>query len=310
MSLKLKLTQTVGKQLLAAQKHSPVLLIGVGVAGFVGTIALSVKATLKLDELVLQDAEKDIKRVKEETREDYTEKNRKHDLTKIYVRSAIRTARLYAPAFGLGVLSIAALTGSHIILTRRNVSLVAAYATIEQSFKQYRDRVIADVGAEKDREYRHGVVEREIAVDTDQGPVVKTVKSYDPNGISGYAREFAKGKTRNWQKVHRENLNFLRMQQNWANDKLQVNGYLFLSDVYKDLGLEPDKASHVVGWVLGKGDDFVSFGILDDDIDAAVDFYHGHEQSILLDFNVTGNILDLIPTTVDNEFHIPGHLGN
>lgn len=310
MSLKNTITRSVGKQLLVAQKHSPVLLLGAGVVGFVGTIVLSTKATLKLDEVILQDAKIDIERIKiAEINEKYSEKDATKDLRKVYVRSALRGAKLYAPAVGLGLLSIAALTGSHIILTKRNVSLAAAYATIEQTFNKYRERVVADLGADKDREYRHGVVEREIAVDTDEGPVVKTVKSFDPNAVSGYARLFARGKTPNWQSVPAQNMSFLAMHQEWLNDKLESKGYLFLSDVYKDLGFPETPASRVAGWVLGKGDNFVDFGIFDIENPAAQDFFNGVEQSILLDFNCCGNILDMMPTKIDDEFHAPGIFG-
>ena len=45
------------------------------------------------------------------------------------------------------------------------------------------------------------------------------------------------------------NLMYLRSQQNLANDKLKANGYLFLSDVYDQLGIKRTKMSQIVGWV-------------------------------------------------------------
>lgn len=310
MSLKLKLTQAVGKQLLNVKTNSPVLLFGVGIVGFVGTTFLATKATLKLDELVLDEAESEIARVKEAQKKadgsEYTEKDRTKDLRKIYLRSGIKIARAYAPAVAVGVISIAALTGSHVILTKRNTGLAAAYATIEEAFKKYRERVIADVGEEKDREYRHGAVERQIAVDTDSGVDVKTVKTFDENNVSGYARHFAKGKTKYWRSVPRENRTWLEIQQRFMNDKLQLDGYLFLNDVYKALGFPETAASRQVGWVLGEGDDRVSFGCFDVDSDTTVEFFDGTEASTLLDFNCSGNIMHKAPLAVDEEFHVPG----
>lgn len=316
MSLKLKLTQAVGKQLLNVKTNSPTLLVGVGIVGFVGTTALAVRATLKLDELVLDEAEADIKRVKTAEKKvdgsDYTEKDRTKDLRKIYLRSGIKIARAYAPAVLVGVVSIAALTGSHVILTKRNTGLAAAYATVEEAFKKYRERVIADVGEEKDREYRHGAVERQVAVDTDSGVDVKTITTFDPDGVSGYARVFEKPDQRTgrgskyWRSVPRENRTWLQLQEKFMNDKLELDGYLFLSDVYKTLGFPQTAASRVVGWVLGEGDERVSFGCFDTDSDATVEFFNGTESSILLDFNVSGNILHKAPLATDGEFHIPG----
>ena len=72
------------------------------------------------------------------------------------------------------------------------------------------------------------------------------------------------------------------------NDKLNVQGYVFLGDVYEILGFDRDAASQCVGWVLGNGDNYISFG--------PKDFLLAYEDGdgILLDFNVDGPILDLI----------------
>jgi hypothetical protein len=299
MSLKLTITQAIGKGILSAKTNSPVLLFGVGIAGFVGTTILATRSTLKLDEEVLEPAGEDIKRIKEATvKKDgtpYTDKERKHDLTKVYIRSALKTTKLYLPAVATGILSITCLTGSHVILTRRNASLTAAYATVSEAFKKYRERVVAELGVDKDREFRHGTVERQVAVDTDTGVDVKTIKTYDPDGLSGYARVFEQGNP-NWQSVPSQNYLFLKMHQQWAQDRLEANGYLFLCDVYKDLGFKDDKASRVVGWVLGEGDDKVDFGVFNLDSPASRDFMNGEDGAILLDFNCSGNILDKIPS--------------
>ena len=92
---------------------------------------------------------------------------------------------------------------------------------------------------------------------------------------------------------------FLKHQQNYANEKLQKQGYLFLNDVYDMLGIPKTKAGQVVGWVYDEAhpdiyDNFVDFGIYDLYNEKARDFVNGREKSILLDFNVDGNILDLI----------------
>ncbi len=93
---------------------------------------------------------------------------------------------------------------------------------------------------------------------------------------------------------------FLKHQQNYANELLRSNGYLFLNDVYDMLGIPRTKAGQVVGWIYDednpnhKGDNFVDFGIYDIHRQANRDFVNGYERVIWLDFNVDGNILDLI----------------
>ena len=91
---------------------------------------------------------------------------------------------------------------------------------------------------------------------------------------------------------------FLNSQQKYANDLLKAQGYLFLNDVYKALGLEPTKAGQIVGWVYNPdnpvGDNYVDFGIYDVSNERKRAFVNGYEENILLDFNVDGNIWDLM----------------
>ena len=87
---------------------------------------------------------------------------------------------------------------------------------------------------------------------------------------------------------------FLKGVQAHCNDRLRAEGMLFLNDVYKELGFEPTKAGQVVGWVYDEHDpdcdNYVDFGIFNLHSQAAHDFVNGYERSILLDFNVDGNI--------------------
>lgn len=90
------------------------------------------------------------------------------------------------------------------------------------------------------------------------------------------------------------NLFFLRAQQNYANEKLKARGYLFLNEVYEMLGMPKTKAGQIVGWIYKEnntdGDNYVDFGIYRTEKNAK--FVNGYENSILLDFNVDGAIID------------------
>ena len=127
--------------------------------------------------------------------------------------------------------------------------------------------------------------------------VKKSVSIADPNTYSDYARFFDDGCT-GWQKDAELNLVFLKHQQNHANELLRANGYLFLNDVYDMLGIPRTKAGQCVGWIYDEknpvGDNYVDFGIYDIYKEGSRDFVNGYERSIWLDFNVDGNILDLI----------------
>ena len=289
-------TSKVGRQVLTVQKHSPRLLFAAGIVGIGATVFFACKATLKVEDL-LEDhahAKEMIDRATEDDRVVYTEENRRKDIILLHMRTSGKVFKLYAPAIVLGVLTVAALTGSHNTLNRRNVALTAAYAALEKGFREYRDRLINEYGEDKDREFRYGARTQEIIEETDKGPKTTLVKRVDVNGASVYARFFDEVSP-NWTRTPEYNFLFVRCQQNYANDLLHARGHLFLNEVYDMLGLERSKAGAVVGWVIGnEGDNFVDSGVFNGDSPKARDFVNGLEGSILLDFNVDGVIYDKI----------------
>lgn len=287
----------VGRHLLKAQKHSPTILFAAGVVGVVGTVVLAVRATMKvekvLDEHERSKADIELSLVDETTT--FDQEDAKKALVVTYTRTSLSLLRLYAPTVLVGGISIAALAGSNIILGNRVSSLTAAYAVLDRGFRQYRERVVAKYGEQDDAEFRYGVQEREIVEETDEGPIVKTIKTAAP-GASIYARWFDEGSTE-WKRHPLSNRTFIRCQQDWANDMLNAYGYLFLNDVYKMLGLPKTSEGQLVGWVKNNpngGDGYVDFGVFNNDEYTVERFIMGDEPTILLDFNVDGVVYDQI----------------
>ena len=182
------------------------------------------------------------------------------------------------------------------------MALAAAYTAVDTSFKEYRGRVIDRFGEELDRELKYNIKAREIEEVSvnekgEEEVAKKTVEVANPNEISDYARFYDDGNI-GWSKDPETNLMFLRRQQDWANELLKAKGHLFLNEVYDMLGIPRTKAGQVVGWIYDEknpvGDNFVDFGIYDIHKPRNRDFVNGIERTILLDFNVDGNILDLI----------------
>lgn len=282
-------TSKVARQLLLGKKHSPTLMFAGGVVGMAGTVVLACRATLKLEE-VLDGAEHSHELARNLDHPKYSEGDRKRDHILITVRTGTAVAKLYAPSVALGVVSVAALTGSHVVLTRRNVALTAAYKTIEEAFGRYRQRVIDDVGEAKDLEYRRGVKEVEIH-DTEKGKVRKGRVQVD--GISQYGKFFDE-MNKHWSPEPSYNFVFLKGMQEYANQRLNAKGHLFLNEIYDDLGFDRTPGGAVVGWVKGNGDDYIDFGIFTGkDISRFHDFITG-EEGLWLDFNVDGIIYDKI----------------
>jgi hypothetical protein len=93
--------------------------------------------------------------------------------------------------------------------------------------------------------------------------------------------------------IAEDNKFFLLQQQNFANDKLKSQGYLFLNEVLDMLGIPRTKAGQAVGWIYnGDGDGYIDFGIYDMYHEANRKFVNGLEKSTWLNFNVDGDILN------------------
>lgn len=302
-----KLTRTLNRVGLKLKKHSPEILVVTGVVGTVASAVMACKATTKIDE-VLAETKENVEKTKDYVEkkgfsEKYTEEDYKKDLTIFYAKGGLELVKLYAPSVALGALSITAILSGHNVLRKRNVALAAAYATVEKGFKEYRGRVVERFGEELDRELKYNIKAKEVeetTVDEKTGEekiTKKTVNVADPNNYSTYARFFDDGCT-GWTKDPEYNLMFLKNQQRYANDLLKSRGHLFLNEVYDMLGIPRTKAGQVVGWIYDEeypnGDNFVDFGIYDLYNEKARDFVNGYERTILLDFNVDGDIMNLI----------------
>jgi hypothetical protein len=288
------LTAMVGRQRLIAEKDAPKVLFIGGVIGVVGSTVLACNATLKLHD-VLDEAQKDMEQASTLQHRNYSETDRLRDKNIIRVRTVVNIGKLYAPAILLGGASIAALTKSHNMLEQRNLALMAAYATLDQAFGEYRERVIEKYGAAEDERLRF---EHETYTDYDEVSKVNyEVQRVTPEAKSMYARFFDPASS-SWEPDPQANFTFLRCQQNYWNDILKMRGHVVLNDVYRSLGIAPTTAGAIVGWVIGKGDhigdNYIDFGMWDGDSQSARDFVNGREGSILLDFNVDGVIYDQI----------------
>lgn len=301
-----KVAGTFNKIGFQLRKHSPEILIIVGVVGVVASTVMACKATTKLSG-ILEDTSEKLDKIHEciedeGMSEEYTVEDSKKDTALVYIQTGVQIAKLYAPAVTIGVLSLSSIVVSNNILRQRNVALAAAYATVDKSFKDYRSRVVERFGKEVDHQLKHNIkaVEIQEVVKDENGEektVTKTIDTVNMSEYSDYARFFEQGSPY-WEKDPEYNLMFLKTQQAYANDKLKVNGRLFLNEVYDMLGIPKTKAGQVVGWIYDPknpvGDNYVDFGIYEMHNQANRDFVNGYEPVILLDFNVDGNIWDMM----------------
>lgn len=307
-----KIGRVAGNASLSLKKHSPEILMVTGLVSVAAGTVLACKATIKA-----QDILEEHKNIKESIHEvkamsddesntqvtDYTETDYKQDLTKAYFKTAIKMAKVYAPAAFLGTFGIMSILASNNILRKRNVALAAAYSAIDKSFKEYRSRVVERFGETVDKELKYGIKAQEIEeVVTDDNGKEKTVKKKVAiaEGVSDYAVFFDKFSSQCCKREEDYNNFFLSAQERYANDRLRARGWITLNEVIQDLGItdisdELRNAGLVVGWRYDKnneiGDNEVKFIVTETtrELDDGTKV-----PTKIIDFNVDGSIYDLL----------------
>lgn len=280
------------------KKRSPEILVAVGVVGTVVSAVMACKATTKID-TILDETKEQLDKIHEyagnpDVAEKYNAEDAKKDTAIVYAQTGVKLAKLYAPAVGLGILSISSILASNNILRKRNMAISAALAAATQDFKDYRNRVIERFGKEVDHQLRYNIKAEEIeeTVTDEKGKekkVKKSIEVADPNA-SGYVKYFTRSNPY-WEEDSSYVEMFLRSQQNYANDKLKATGHLTLNDVYDMLGFHDSKAGMVVGWIYDldhpNGDNYVEFDVKKVNLPNE---QGGYEEAYAINFNVDGNI--------------------
>ena len=280
-------TRLAGRAGLVLSKHAPTILTAAGTAGFIGTTIIASKATLKVEETISEEAALLVNVHEAHEAGKLEDKDALHDKVILYTRMATKLAKLYAPALILGAASIVSLATGHGIMLKRNASLAAAYAAVDQAFKTYKKKVESKFG-------KDAVIDA--LVSTAEEDLTKTELTMEAiaavDGVSPYGVIFDETNN-NWSADEDLSMLHLKCQQQYANDILQTRGHIFLNEVYKMLGFPHTPAGAVTGWVKGNGDDFVDFNIFEGTFEGE-DEKGRTVTKWALDFNVDGVMYDKI----------------
>lgn len=306
-----KIGESFQKVGLKAQKHSPEIFLIAGIGLGIGAAVSACIASMKVTD-VLDETKEKVDNIHEQAElNDLPSKGVNTQLTGAYLQTGMAFVKLYGPSVMLGTLSVTCILVSNNILRKRNVALGAAYAAVDKGFKEYRSRVVSRFGEEVDKELRYNMTTKKedtVEVDPETGKekkIKKEVKVIDPKAISDYADVFYKYQEDEygnslpnpyWEANNDYNLMFLRAQEKYANDLLRSKKRVFLNDIRKAIGLPETKAGQMVGWVYDPENPDI-----DNCIDFGIDWDHiyrysedGIDSPILLDFNVDGNIWELM----------------
>lgn len=197
--------------------HSPLILTTIGVTGTLVTAVLATKATFKAAEIL---AEED-----------------PHMETK---EKALLVWKLYVPAAGTAVLTVAAIIFSHHVSVRRAAALASAYAISEKAFEEYREKVLEKMGEKKEQAVRDEITQDRL----DRNPVTKAEVIILNGNI--LCRDSLSGR------YFLSDMETIRKAQNDINEQIINSHYASLGDFYDKLGLPQTGMSEEMGWNLEK----------------------------------------------------------
>ena len=300
-----KIGTKLGKVGLVLKKHEPEILAVGGAIGTIASTVLACKATLRVDE-VLSEHKETIEKIhsvaaREDMADKYAHEDEKKDVRITYIQTGVKLVKEYAPAVILGSLSLTAMFASNNILKKRSAALAAAYATLDKSFKEYRNRVTERFGDDVESEIRFGTKEQTITeteIDEETGKekkVKKKVRVADPNLKSDYAAYFTSQTSKYYDSCYDYNLSMLRAKEAYWTTVLASRKYVTLNDVLNSIGMESTKAGMVVGWYYDKDnpdcETIVDFRISEVYLDNGDGTF---ARTIVIDPNVQGSIYELM----------------
>jgi len=219
-------------------KNSPTILTTLGIAGFISTVVMAVRATPKVVEVLYQ--EDNFKR--EQFNRIFVE-NGPHvypGLTNI--EKVELTWKYYLPSVLMGATSIACIVASTSINNRRNVALTSLLAVAESTLKDYQAKVIETIGEKKEKKIKEELAEDGLKKNPINQNAIIVSGLGDTLCQDQYTGRYFKGDVENIRKV-----------VNDFNRRLLTEMRISLNDLYSDLGLDRVDGGEYIGWDIEKG---------------------------------------------------------
>ena len=220
---KVNLSGFISSLTTAFKRHSPEILTGVGIAGMITTVIVSVRSTPKAIRLL------------EEKKAESEEKLKAVDVVKT-------TWKCYIPSAIVGTVSVACLIGASSANLRRNAALATAYTLSETAMRDYKAKVIETIGEKKEQAVRDSIAKDKIEKDpVEKHEVIITnvgdTLCYDT--LSG--------------RYFKSDIESIRKIINVLNRRMRSEMYISLNDFYYEIGLDEIGIGNDLGWEIDKG---------------------------------------------------------
>lgn len=240
-----------------------------------------------------------------DNREDLTPEERQVEIKEGYKELGTGLVKLYAkPVAGISI-GVAMIFGAHGMMTKQIATLTAGLTSLDKMYNNYRNNVIEKYGEDEDFRLRNNIKTVEIQ-DIEQDvrgrkrKVKKEVDIVDPETVASPFQRFFDESNPNFSKNPQNNLFFLKKVEQFANDRLVAQGYLFLNDVLYELGYNRCAEGQVYGWTYDPDDpnchNHVDLGIHDIRRKTVQNFVNGYEPVVMLDINSDEIVYNKLPS--------------
>lgn len=213
------------------KRNSPTILTCIGAAGVVATGVMSVRATPRAIELLEQ-----------------AEEEKGEKLTAFEV---VKTAGpVYIPSLLIGASTIACIFGANVLNTRKQAALTSAYALLNQSYKEYKDKVVELYGIDANKAVLEGITK-----DHYKGTDISL--SEDGENEKELFFDFY---SLNYFEATMEDV--IKAEYN-LNRNLTTFGFASLGEFYDELGIPTSSHTHSIGWSMEAGAIFYGYSWVD-----------------------------------------------
>ena len=219
-----KITKNLGGLI---SKNSPHILTGIACAGVISTVVLAVKNTPQALAII-------------EEEERYRERKNIQSATKI--EKVKLTWKCYTPATVMGVVTIGCILGANTVHTRRNAALASIYAISESAFREYKSKVVQEIGKTKESKIQDEIAKDHIL----KNPVHQNNIIFTGNGdVLCYETLSGRYFTSSYETI-RQKINDLNFR---LRDEMRIS----LNDLYYELNLEPIELGNLMEFNIDKG---------------------------------------------------------
>ena len=209
------MSNLLNKAHLFLKRNSSSILTGIGAAGVVVTSVMAAKATPKAINI--------IREAKEEKGEDLTA-----------IETVMAVGPIYIPTIISGASTISCIFGANILNKRSQAALASAYAFLDNSYKEYKNKVSELYGDDADNNIRE-----EIAKDK--------YKDYSNSFTDDKQLYFDEYSGRYFQSTPED----IQKAEYDLNRTLSIDDEAYLNDWYEYIGLDPLDHGRDFGWSTG-----------------------------------------------------------